>query len=393
MSSPQRQVFDADSHYYEPPDCISRYFPVGEQDRAFRRVDDGGQVRYLAAGREYTFLADPFHERATPRPGALREMLRDKSALRMAYGETEPAFVERDARLRVLDAEGVQAALVLPTVGMTIEHFFRGDPDLIYPNLHAFNRWLLDDWGYGADGRIIGGPLLSLADPQRAVTELDWLLGEGARVIVLRPGPAYGRSPADPVFDGVWARLEEAGVIAAFHIAESGYNERYAVDWGEAPNPSSHLQSALQWTLFFGDRPIMDTLAALVLHNLFGRFPNLRVASIENGSAWVGYLLKTMDKMKGMGRNGPWIGGPLTDRPSRLFKEHVFVVPYHEDDVAGLCDLIGSERVLFGSDWPHPEGVAHVRDWDAVVETLDPAARRRVMGENLAELLHLTPVG
>ena len=87
--------------------------------------------------------------------------------------------------------------------------------------------------------------------------------------------------------------------------------------WGEEPNPSSHQQSAFQWTCFYGDRPIMDTIAALVLHNLFGRFPNIRCLSVENGSLWVPYLLKVMDKMNGMGRNGPWLGGRVTERPER----------------------------------------------------------------------------
>jgi len=74
--------------------------------------------------------------------------------------------------------------------------------------------------------------------------------------------------------------------VVAFHIGESGYNELFSTAWGERANPPSHEQSAFQWASFYGDRPIMDTVAALTLHNLFGRFPNVRIASIENGSLW-----------------------------------------------------------------------------------------------------------
>ncbi len=164
-------------------------------------------------------------------------------------------------------------------------------------------------------------------------------------------------APADPLYDPFWARANEAGVTVVYHVGESGYNELMSVHWGEQANPSSHSQSAFQWTNFYGDRPIMDTISALILHNLFGRYPNVKIVSVENGSLWVPYLMKVMDKMKGMGRNGPWIGGRVRGRASEIFKEHVHVNPYHEEDHALLAELIGPDRVVFGSDFPHPEGL------------------------------------
>jgi predicted TIM-barrel fold metal-dependent hydrolase len=131
----------------------------------------------------------------------------------------------------------------------------------------------------------------------------------------------------------------------------------------------------------------MDTFAALVLHNLFGRFPNVRCLSVENGSLWVPYLLKVMNKMNGMGRNGPWLGGRVTERPSDIFKRHVFVSPYHEEDVVALTETIGVGQVLFGSDFPHPEGLARPAEFAARLAGLDGHAVRRVMRDNLSGLL------
>ena len=108
----------------------------------------------------------------------------------------------------------------------------------------------------------------------------------------------------------------------------------------------------------------MDTLAILIYHNLFGRFPKVRVISVENGSIWVPYLLQAMDNMKGMGRNGPWPGGYVEGRPSEVFKRHVYVSPHHYgEDIAALTDLIGTDRVLFGSDFPHAEGMSAEEDY------------------------------
>jgi predicted TIM-barrel fold metal-dependent hydrolase len=219
------------------------------------------------------------------------------------------------------------------------------------------------------------------------VAELEWVLDRGARVIHLRPGPQGGRSPADPVFDPFWARVDEAGVAVAFHIAESGYNELFSAAWGEEANPSSHTQSAFQWTCSYGDRPIMDTLASMVFLNLFGRFPRVRVVSIENGSLWVPYLLRAMDKMKGMGRNGPWRGGYVPGRPSEVLRRHLFVSPYHEEDVVALVGEIGASQVLFGSDFPHPEGLAEPGDFLESLAGLDDASVDAIMTGNTKALL------
>ncbi|HUJ66886.1 MAG TPA: amidohydrolase family protein, partial [Acidimicrobiales bacterium] len=127
---------------------------------------------------------------------------------------------------------------------------------------------------------------------------------------------------------------------------------------------------------------------SLVLHNLFGRFPDLRVMSIENGSAWVPYLLRVMDKAAQTGARGRWLGGPVTDRPSEIFKQHVSVAPFDDDDARALVDLIGAERVLLGSDYPHPEGYPEPRDFFSGVAFSDDE-RRKIEQTNAAHLLRL----
>jgi predicted TIM-barrel fold metal-dependent hydrolase len=299
----------------------------------------------------------------------------------------QPAYRERTPRLEWMDAHGVEGSLIFPSLAVCVEHFLKDDPDLLYASFHAFNLWLEEEWGFAYDGRVFGVPLMSLRDVDRAVTELEWALDRGARCLSLRPGPAYGRSPADPHFDPFWARVNEAKIPVAFHIAESGYNEMMGPYWGEAANPSSHQQSAFQWCNFYGDRPIMDTLSALVLHNLFGRFPDVRCISVENGSLFVPYLLKQMNKMNGMGRNGPWLGGRIGDKPSEIFKRHVYVSPYHEEDVAALADVIGAQQVLFGSDFPHAEGLANPADYSDVVARVGQSDERSIMRDNLRSVL------
>jgi predicted TIM-barrel fold metal-dependent hydrolase len=97
--------------------------------------------------------------------------------------------------------------------------------------------------------------------------------------------------------------------------------------------------------------------------------------------------MRVMDKMVGMARGGPWPGGRLTDKPSAIFREHVYVSPFHEEDIRGLAETIGSERVLFGSDWPHPEGLAEPRDFADGLSGMSQGDIGLIMRTNLQSLL------
>jgi predicted TIM-barrel fold metal-dependent hydrolase len=388
MSSERRvtsaPLFDSDQHYYEPRDCFTRCMARKDHPKAIRvRAEPDGRESIWIGEKPFTFLEWSFDR--YPKAGALREMLKLMQTPDYAgqvMEDARPEYHSREARLARLDAQDVESCLLFPTLAVCVEHFMKDDPEQMYLNLHAFNRWLLEEWGFGRDGRIFAVPLLSLLDRDQAAKELDWLLAAGARFVAMRPGPAFGRAPGDPWFDAIWSRLDEARVPVAYHIGESGYNELFGPAWGEAPNPSSHRQSAFQWTNLYGDRPIMDTLSSLVFANLFGRFPNLRVLSVENGSGWVQYLMQVMDKMGGMGHNGPWIGGRIREKPSRILKRHLFVSPFHEDDVEALARFLGPEHVLFGSDWPHPEGLAEPRSFEEEIANLSGDDRRRIMSAN-----------
>jgi predicted TIM-barrel fold metal-dependent hydrolase len=141
--------------------------------------------------------------------------------------------------------------------------------------------------------------------------------------------------------------------------------------------------------LFGGDRTILDTVAALVLGNLFGRFPKLRIATIELGCAWVPYCLHMLDHA-GLSITDRYIeafGQRSDERPSEVFKRHFWVSPFPEEDVIGLTNLIGVDHVLFGSDWPHAEGTEQPGDYARYIEKLDEDDRRKVLRDNALSLL------
>jgi predicted TIM-barrel fold metal-dependent hydrolase len=390
MARPGYRLFDADNHYYETRDCFTRHMPKPLLDRAIHVLPDAaGRDRIWVGDKPFTFLENWSFTLAN-KPGALRELLRQKDYRDESSSLAEaiaPAYRNRDARLALMDAQGLECTFLFPTLAVCVEHFMKDDPEQLYANLHAFNEWLDEDWGFAHQSRIYAAPLLSLLDRERALAELDFVLAKGARVVALRPGPAFGRSPGDPYFDPFWARIDESGVCVAFHIGESGYNELFSTAYGEQANPSSHKQSAFQWSCCYGDRPIMDTVASLVFANLFGRFPNVRIASVENGSLFVPYLMAVMDKMGGMGRGGPWPGGRIKEKPSAIIRRHLFVSPYHEEDIPELVRRIGASQVLFGSDYPHPEGLAEPAQFAEAIAELPEAEQRLILRDNAMRLV------
>ena len=389
------ELVDADNHYYEPDDCFTRHIAPAFRDKAIRvvRTDGDPLGRVFIGEKRAQFAPITPHDNLGP-PGQLQAYFRGE-AERGAFTEnpvdtrTIAEFRDRDARLALLDKQGIELAIMLPTFGITMEEDLADDPDATYANLEAFNRWLAEDWGFGNDGRMLGVPLTSLIDPDRGVAELERVLNEGARMIHLRPGPVKGKSPADPTFDRFWSLVEEADIPVVFHIGDSSYPGFFVTQWGETPRPL-HRLSAFQRLTCHGERPIADTVAALVLHNLFGRHPKVRIVSIENGSAWLPRLLKNMDKVAGITRNDDWPFGAPPAKPTDVVRRHVWVAPFYEEDVNGLIDTIGAERVLFGSDYPHPEGLAEPIEFLDSLAGQSDAVVRRVMRDNTRELLGMS---
>jgi predicted TIM-barrel fold metal-dependent hydrolase len=302
-------------------------------------------------------------------------------------GLAVPEFVERSARLAKMDEQGVDACLMLPTAGVGVEPQLRETPEVLYPSVRSFNRWLEEDWGFGADGRIHGAALASLFDVNEAIRELERVLALGARFVVITAGPVLGRSPGDPHFDPFWARCQEAGVNIVYHIGRTPFSEMYNTPWGLRPHPPSHRHSLMEYALSFTERPIVDTVTALIADNVFGRFPRLKVLSVEYGSSWVAPLMHKLDHVARLYSKDMWRFGPPPLTPSDLFRRHVWVAPFFEDDVVALADRIGVEHVLNGSDYPHPEGLAEPTEFLEELEGMSAKNVRLVMRENFEKLI------
>lgn len=398
-------IFDADNHYWEPSDAFFRYREPKFRERGLRMAEQDGVMRYFIGDKLHATVPGPGDLNGRPKPGLLFDYFAGREAIdpeKHTYNEApadHPDWYKRDDRLKVMDEQGVEACWMFPSHGVCIEGPMQPDIEASLHIISGFNRWLDDDWGFAHKNRIFAVPYMSLSDLDLALSELEWVLERGARVISIRNGPVFTRegtkSPADPEFDPFWARIEEAGVVITAHAGfDDGYRQvdnAVANAWGIDMDRSkmalhkaggSTFDSTLVMMLQ-KKRLVHDFAAVLICHGLFERFPCLRLAYVENGALWVGPLLHDLQVVHMQNK------GMFKTNPVDQFHRNCWVAPFVEDDPADLAKHIPVERILFGSDWPHAEGLPSPSDYFDTLSGFSDADVRKIMGDNARELTYV----
>ena len=393
MPNLDHPVFDCDNHYYEALDAFTRHLDPKLGPRCVQWAEINGRKYHVIGGVVSHAVVNPTFN-PIAKAGAMHEYFRGnphgKSPLEFLRAR-EPipdAYRNHDARLRVMEKQGLEAIWLFPTLGVLYEELLKQDTEAVALTFRAFNQWLQEDWGVCYQDRIFAAPYIPMVDPAVAVRELEWSLAQGAHVVCMRPAPAWTangpRSPADALFDPFWARVNEAGIAVVVHAGDSGYSANgYARDGFGASFDGGWKPSIKSFNI---ERAAHDFLITLVFEKLFDRFPNLRIASVENGSDYLADLFK---KLRQTAKKTP---GWFKEDPVETFRRHVWINPFWEDDVREITEHMGPERVIFGSDWPHIEGMPEPLDYVAELAGFDANTKRRILRENVRELNTLRPV-
>ncbi len=388
MSELSYAAFDADNHYYEAIDAFTRHVDPKLQARCVQWCDINGRKYHVIGGLVSRAVTNATFD-PIAKAGAMHDYFRGNPDGRQPWEfltEREPipaAYRDRDARIAQLDEHGLEAVWLFPTLGVLYEEVLKHDPFAVMTLFSGFNRWLDEDWGFHYQERIFAAPYCALADVDWAVRDLEWAIAQGATVLVMRPAAVWTedgpRSPFDPMFDPFWARVNEAGVTMVVHAGDSGYSLN-----GYAPEGFSAQFSGGGWKpsvkTFAIERAAYDFLITAVFEKLFDRFPNVRLASVENGSEFLGDLFR---KLRATDKKMP---GYFSENPVETFKRNVWMNPFWEDDVNETAALMGADRVIFGSDWPHIEGMPRPLDYVPELKEFSDADQQRILRDNVREL-------
>jgi len=387
-------VFDADNHMYETPDALTKHLPPRYRG-AIGFVEVDGRKKITVKGRISEYIPNPTFDRVAA-PGAQEDYFKvgnpEGKTRREILGraiDALPAFREPAPRLELMDELGLDRALMWPTLASLVEERLRDDPDATHAVVHALNVWMHEHWTFNYEDRIYPVPVITLPIVSEAIAELEWVLERGAKVILIRPAPVPGfrgpRSFALPEFDPFWELVQEADVVVGMHASDSGY-QRYLNEWeGLRDDEFTPFTGGGAFAAITGAgyRSIIDSMASAIGHGLCTRFPRLKITPIENGSGWVRPLLHDMESAYTF---NPHL---FEEDPVEVFKRNIFVHPFHEDDPKGLVEVLGADNVLFGSDYPHPEGMSDPITFVDDLEGLPADDVAKVMGGNLSRLMNV----
>ena len=294
--------FYADNHYYETADAFTRHLDPAMAKRSVQWVTLDGRRRLLVAGRINRLLANPTFD-PVAKPGSLIAYFRGQNVegndIKSMFGTLDALsdhleYTTAKDRLAAMDQQGVESVLLFPTLGVLLQHALKDDVDSLHATYHAFNEWLLEEWGFGSDGRAFRsaghhpgrprtrgcrGRLGSRRGARRCCASFPVPCQRGAAAADHRPRLTSTRS----------GRINEANG----HVnSRDGQGARSLRRRMEEPNPGFAMFASPFSMMISHGRPIFDTMSALICHGLFARFPNVRVATIETGSHWVNQFSK-----------------------------------------------------------------------------------------------------
>jgi predicted TIM-barrel fold metal-dependent hydrolase len=372
---------DADGHILEPPDLWETYLEPKYRDRALRVVRDENGLEELSIGGERSRMSRKGFPSTLGAMGDpdLRAMQLDPE--RTYLGEAPFGSMDPDERLKVLDAEHIDAAVLYTTVGLLWEAELE-DAELSQAYTRAYNRWICEFCA--SSPRLVPTAHLSLSDPAAAALELERAVNDGAKGAYVAPFTHDGRPLGHPDNDPVFAAAQDLDVPFAIHPT-------FEPQWTKGTRFGSwenvkQLRLLASVTASDGVRQQFTTMFD---YGVFDRFPRLKVIVLESGGGWIGYWLDRMDAVFGHTAIGQRV--PLKNPPSYYFTERCWIsCDPDERTIPALAERFGVDRFMWASDFPHADHTPdYILDLDELAGMFPDSDRRRFLGDNCRQLFQI----
>ncbi|MBI4607657.1 MAG: amidohydrolase [Candidatus Rokubacteria bacterium] len=366
------KVFDSDMHVLEPVDLWERYIDPAFKDRAPRGTTRKATDVGVTVDGEDAFKLSAQVARVSF-PGGL-----DRFAEDIARG------FDATAQLRAMDREGIDVTVLYPSRGLFVNSFPDMDPAFSEAIARAYNNWLADFCRAGDPRRMHGAAMLPIQDIGASIREARRAVRElGFRAVFLRPNPLRpGIYWNDPIFDPLWAGIQELGVPVGFHEGVASHLPTVGADrFGPG-------QFALQHACSHSIEQML-AVEAMTLGGVLERFPRLKVAFLEGNGSWLPFWLWRLDEH--WENPGRYENPALTRKPSECFYRQCFVsLECDEVPARQAVELCGPDCFVFSTDYPHydtkyPEATARFLKLPLTEES-----KRKILWDNCARLYGFT---
>ncbi len=347
------RIIDADSHVYEPHQMWQEYL-----EPAFKS---------FAPSPDLTIKGEAIINKFSAR---LR--LEGAKQVTQAHPLSLLNGFDPESHVRAMKQMGVDISFVYPTYLSWIAGVDTMAPQLAGAFIRAYNNWLRDFCSYDRQS-LRGVGVVNLHAPEEMVPELLRVVDFGWKAVFVRPNPVKGRLLCDPAYEPFWTICEELGIAVSLHesthsrLPTAGadrFNTRFAL------HACSHPMEQ------------MMALLALIEGGVLERHPKLRVGFLESGCGWLPYWLWRLDREY---EDLRWeVADNVKMKPSEYFRRQCFIaIEPSEPYLAQLIESIGSDNLIFGSDYPHmdhkPDVVAEVV---ALQEQLPKETVHKILWDN-----------
>jgi predicted TIM-barrel fold metal-dependent hydrolase len=397
------ETFDSDNHLYERQEALTKYIPR-EYDGIIKYVDVNGRTKLAIADHISDYIPNPTFARVAVPGGFGNDVTRPHEKERnpglpgvsptggakVRAMPSPEAFFDPEPRVELMKDMGIDRTLLWPTLASVVEERLAADPDAAVAVVHALNQWMHEHWTYVYSDAIYATPIVSLAaGNDRAIEELEYVYERGAKIFLLRvaPVPTWKgrRSFALPEFDPFWARVQELDIVVGMHSGDPGYT-RYTNEWeglGDREFRAFVNNGSPGFLMLASDKnPVIDACASIIGHGLATRFPRLRFMPVEY---WAGWVRPFVAKLQRASEKSAVL---FDEDPFTVFTRNVWVHTFHEPDPQGLVDLgLPADHLMFGSDFPHPEGMADPLAYSEVVSGMPLEDQALIMGGSLAKAM------
>jgi predicted TIM-barrel fold metal-dependent hydrolase len=396
---PDEIVVDADGHTIEPNDLwVERMDADRWGDWIPRKVVEEGVYETIYTGGVNRGGGKEVRDAIAAEVGMTPKQLYDLTESIRLPGGRDP-----DARIADMDRDGIDAAVLYPTYAM---FFGPTDPIEALHNVEfvadcqrAYNDWVAE-YCAAHPSRLFGIATVPLQSIELAVAEARRAVGDnGLKGVMIRPSAYIDELPLNhSVYDPFWAACQEldvpVGLHPGVHVDTPGACRKFRlvmesenlVESNSARNElygGSALGQAVGNTV-----DMIVSMGRLLMGGVCERFPALRFLFLESGGGWVPTQLQRMDEqVQAFPLERRW----LSLLPSEYFARQCYVSFEPEEwNLAACAQYLGTDRVLWASDYPHPEYHPEVvKELRHSIESLAEDDRRKVIGANAIEAYRL----
>jgi predicted TIM-barrel fold metal-dependent hydrolase len=335
-------ILDADAHVNEPPQLWQESVPAKWKERAPKLVKtERGDIWHFDGGKETW----PMGLTATAGQSVFQ-----MGPMGQTYETMRPGSFDTQARLSDMDADGIYAQVLYPSVTLKGARIYSSERELQLVCVRAYNEWIRS-FCQGSGGRLISQAIVPTTGLADAVAELERALKDGHRGAVISSFPNGSLDPSAED-DPFWARAQESGFPIAVHIGSFlKTTPPKAGSKSSAWSPSLAFVARAAWTKAGGQT--LDVACDLLFSGIFQRFPRLKIVLVEANIGWIPTLLEQADDM--FRRYRWWTGAhkEMSELPSQIFHRNFFATFMVDRSGLDLRHRLNLDHILWSTDYPH----------------------------------------